>query len=184
MPDDLSTQVDYQSACEQLMIEGFPCPPIPRKWSLCLHQVPCTAVFTTRPELPSPYFFQYYQQQMLEGQYQPMVAFGVCGHGVGSMAMHYYLLESNIVVLLQDALPDEPGDWSSQRQQDYESISALVIASQDAVLRGKLSTDEKIVICRSLSTPPQWGVVDSGGSRRIWESTSSPLESIINWLVD
>lgn len=173
----------YQSACELLMAEGLPCPPVPRKFLRKLQQTRYTALFTSSPAFPDPYHFLFYLNQLLTGQCQPMVAFGVSGHGFSSRAMHLYLVDDHIAVLLQDGLPQEPGGWSARQQQDYDLVSQLSIACQDAVQSQKLAADEKLVICRSFFQPGQWGVIKNTGEKIHWHNSSQPLQSGIDWLV-
>ena len=174
----------YQSACELLASEGLPCPPVPRKFTRNLRQTRYSALFTTNPSLPDPYHFLFYFNQVLAGKSLPMVAFGVSGHGVYSRAMHYYLIDEHIAVLLQDGLPDEAGGWRIRQEQDYDAVSQLFIACQDAVQSHKLAGNKKLVICRSFFVPGQWGVIRQTAEKELWHYADNPLLAGIDWLLD
>lgn len=176
-------RTSYQSACDLLMNEGLPCPPVPHKFLQKLQQTRYSALFTSNPVFPDPYHFLFYLNQLLTGQCQQMVAFGVSGHGFSSRAMHFYLVDDHIAVLLQDGLPAEPGDWTARQQQDYDLVSQLSIACQDAVQRQQLGVDEKLVICRSFFQAGQWGVVRESGEKIQWHDSNNPLLSGTDWLV-
>ena len=167
-----------------LLEDGFPCPPVPHQFTNQLQQVRYSALFTSAPSLPDPYHFLFYMNQVLSGNCPDMVTFGLSGHGASSHAMHYYLIENNVAILLQDALPTEPGDWTSNTQQDYQAISEIVIASQDAVEKNLIASDDKLVICRSFYQPPQWGIVNSQGEKIHWNQTNDPIEDCMKWLAE
>lgn len=182
MYEHYPARINYQAACQLLMSEGLPCPLIPYKLTEQLQQTRYSAMFTTEPTLPDPYHFLFYLNRLLNGEVEAMAAFGVSGHGFYSKAMHYYLVDDHIAVFLQDGLPEQQGTWTSERQQDYETISILTIACQDAVQNQTLSPNEKLVICRSFYQPPQWGVINESGEKRLWETVENPLQSALNWL--
>ena len=173
----------YQSACELLMSEGLPCPPIPKKFTNMIRQTRHSAIFSSAPSLPDPYHFLFYLNRLLSGENQPLAVFGCSGHGLSSKAMHYYLIDEHIAVLLQDGLPNDPGNWRVEQEQDYDAVSQICIACQDAVLSQKLKVDEKLVICRSFFEPNQWGVIKKSGDKVIWHLTDNPIQASVNWLL-
>ena len=99
-----------------------------------------------------------------------------------SKAMHYYMVDDHIAVLLQDGLPDEAEEWRSRRQQDYDFVAQLSIACQDAVQNKQLAADEKLVICRSFYQPGQWGIIKQSGKKVSWQTDSNPLQASADWL--
>ena len=173
----------YQDACDLLLSQRLPCPPIPKRFISRLQQTRYSALFTTEPTMPDPYHFQFYLNQVLTGRYQTMAVFGVSGHGISSKAMHNYLIEDHLVVLLQDGLPDQPEGWQENLMEEYGVISQLSIACQDAVQNQKLKEDETLVICRSFFDFPQWGVINRSGDRIIWKTVENPIQSAIDWLM-
>ncbi|OED45601.1 hypothetical protein ACH42_04955 [Endozoicomonas sp. (ex Bugula neritina AB1)] len=174
--------ISYIAANQHLLSEGFPCPPVPHHHAQKLHSCGHHSYFTTEPSLPALYHHNYYFQSLLSGTATELSAFGVSGHGFNTSAMHFYLVDGPLAVLLQDPIPLEPDHWCEKLQEEYQAISVLAIICEDALHQGVIKEGEKLVICRSLTQTPQWGILTSSGSKQQWHNHSDPLQEALSWL--
>lgn len=96
--------------------EGLPEPPVPESLAAQVQIIGRWEWGTRMPE-PSPYDLDYYARE-IEGDVEPYLLVAQAGHGIQSVALHYYLVLPGVACLVQ-----EP--WGGAYTDDERTVRRL-----------------------------------------------------------
>ncbi len=139
---------------EQLLFlfedEGLPLPPLPE--SLIPQLVIVRPwMFGSREDTPGAYDLNWFVREAVEQEPAEYVLFGQDGHGVNSLAMHYYLVSGRLAVFVQVPWG---GAYMDKQASNAAVAAALVgverlIEAARAAEQGLVDRNERLVVVAS-----------------------------------
>ena len=162
----------FEEAEERFARELLPFPPLPERFTGRLRPFG-TDVFTTRELDHGPYAMGVLVAEILDGGPVPEYAtIGFDGYGIQSWAVHHILVQRGLALFLQFAWGGAQLDEDAARRTVTEGFSfanSLQGAIERALIQGRVSADDRLVVNISSFGGSGWGWVRAGTEESAWQ---------------
>lgn len=170
-----------------LVESGLPLPPLPKSLVAQLQRQGEESYFTSRPQVPSPWNTRWYLDELMSQEVPDYGVVGLAGHGIESVAMHYYLVHQDIALFHQSSLNSVYGQPQQVErvEHQYDLAATLFIAAEDAKQQGHIPASGRVVMVNSVFARPMWGIQSVRGEPVMeWHQTEDALLSVADWIAN